>query len=334
MKMNKELYGQFLLSSQINYTCTYLADHFDGLTHDNVNYYLSTAAVRPREVWQALRHDFVSSQEGYLLFDDTVLSKVHSRKIELVRSQWSGNAHGIINGIGVVNCVYFHPLTHQFRLLDYRLFAPGQDGKTKIDHVIDMLTSVKQRGIGYHYVLMDSWYAVTDIMKYLIKEQKIFYCPLKTNRKVDDSGGQKAYVQIKDLQWSREELAQGKQVKVHKMAAATYFKLFRVAFSTERTDYIVTNDLTQQTTEAAEEKSGLRWKVEQFHREEKQITGIESCQCRKQRSQRNHIGIAMLVWTKMKAIAYQSKKTVYQLKFDLLDHYLLQQLANPSIAFA
>lgn len=123
---------------------------------------------------------FVPSSEGYLLFDDTVLSKIHSYKIELVSSQWSGNAHGIIKGIGVVSCVYFNPLAAQFWLPDYRIFAPDIDGKTKIDHILDMLASVKQRGIAYGCVLMDSWYAVTSIMKYVIGEQKLFYCPLKT----------------------------------------------------------------------------------------------------------------------------------------------------------
>jgi hypothetical protein len=334
MKMNMEIYGQFLLSSQINYTCTYLADHFESLHHDNVRYFLAHAAIRPRNVWKTIRHSFVSGSEGYLLFDDTVLSKIYSRKIELVRSQWSGNAHGIIKGIGVVNCVYFNALTAQFWLLDYRIFAPDTDGKTKIDHVMDMLASVKNRGIAYGCVLMDSWYAVTEIMKYVIGEQKLFYCPLKTNRKVDDSAGQRDYVQLKDLQWSNTELRQGKQIKLHKMAADTRFKLFRVVLTTERTDYILTNDITQQSTEAAAEQSGIRWQVEQFHREDKQTTGIENCQCRKQRSQRNHIAIAMLVWTRLKTVAYQVKKSIYQLKFGLLDHYLQQQLAHPTLSFA
>ena len=332
--MNKELYGQFLLSSQINYTCTYLADHLGALSHDNVRNFLATAIIRPRSVWQAIRHSFIGSSQGYLLFDDTVLSKIHSRKIELVRSQWSGNVHGIIKGIGVVNCVYFNPLTKQFWLLDYRIYAPDSDGKTKIDHVMDMLASVKNRSIDYRYVLMDSWYAVTEIMKYVIGEQKVFYCPLKTNRKADDSGGQQGYMQLKELQWSEAELIHGKVVKLQKMAKDSRFKLFRVVLSTERTDYIVTNDVAQQDTEAAAEKSGIRWTVEQFHREDKQITGIESCQCRKQRSQRNHIGIAMLVWTRLKTLAYQTKKTVYQLKFAQLDHYLTTQLIHPQLSFA
>ena len=76
-------------------------------------------------------------------------------------------------------------------------------------------------------------------------------------------------------------------------------KLFRVVLSTQRTDYVVTNDFTQDNTQAVQEVCGLRWKIEQFHRETKQLTGLEGCQCRKARIIRNHIGCAILVWVRL-----------------------------------
>ena len=60
-------------------------------------------------------------------------------------------------------------------------------------------------------------------------------------------------------------------------------KLFRVAISTNRTDYVATNDLSQSSTNFVQEVCKIRWRTEDFHREIKQITGIESCQCRKAR---------------------------------------------------
>lgn len=334
MKATLDLYGQFLLSSQINYTCTFLADHLEGLTHDNVQYFLKNKRFSPRQIWQRLKHEIILSPNGYIIFDDTVLDKSHSHKIELVRLQYSGNAHGLIKGIGVVNCVYFNPETEQFWLIDYRIFSPDNDGKTKLDHVSDMLESLKNRNISYLYLLMDSWYATSDLFKYAIKEQKIFYCPIKSNRKIDDSGGKEPYKQVFETSFTNEEVKSGKLVKVFKMPMDTYFKLFRVLVSTTRTDYIITNDIAQNSTEAAEEKSSFRWKVEQLHREEKQITGIQNCQCRLQRSQRNHIAIASLVWISFKKIAYQTKQTVYSLKNSLLDDYLIQQMKHASITFA
>ena len=105
---------------------------------------------------------------------------------------------------------------------------------------------------------------------------------------------------------------------------------------TERTEYVVTNDLTQDSTGETQKhaKSSIRWKIEQFHRQAKQVTGLESCQCRKQRAVRNHIGCAMLVWVKLNRVARQRGKTIYQLKQSLLDDYLSQQLLSPSIPMA
>ncbi len=70
------------------------------------------------------------SASGYIIFDDTVLDKTYSHKIELVCRQYSGNAHGIIKGIGaaaaaVVNCVYYNPDNDLYWLIDYRIFAPS-----------------------------------------------------------------------------------------------------------------------------------------------------------------------------------------------------------------
>jgi hypothetical protein len=61
---------------------------------------------------------------------------------------------------------------------------------------------------------------------------------------------------------------------------------------------------------------------------------LERCQCRLNRSQRNHIAAAMLVWLSVKELADKTKKTVYQLKQGLLSDYLIQQMRNPTIAFS
>jgi hypothetical protein len=70
------------------------------------------------------------------------------------------------------------------------------------------------------------------------------------------------------------------------------------------------------------------------------VTGLEACQCRKARIQRNHIGCAFLVWVRLNALTQQAGQTVYQLKHGLLvkhgllDDYLCQQLKNPSLRMA
>lgn len=46
---------------------------------------------------------------GCVVFDDTILDKDFFHKIELVRRQYSGNAHGIVKRIAVVTCMYVNP---------------------------------------------------------------------------------------------------------------------------------------------------------------------------------------------------------------------------------
>ena len=72
-------------------------------------------------------------------------------------------------------------------------------------------------------------------------------------------------------------------------------------------------------------------RLKNFKRVLKQLTGIESCQCRKARIQRNHIGCAILVWLRLKDQAYKIGLTAYQLKHGLLSNYMIQQLKRPTI---
>ena len=244
--------------------------------------------------------------------------------------QWSGNEHRVIHGIGLVSCLYVHPQSGRCWVLDYRLYDPERDGKTKLDHVAEMLASLRARQIPFGTVLMDSWYATKDLMLAISNSNsnsnnsnnsnsnsnnsKIFYCPLKSDRMVDDSGGARPYRHVSDLQWSAAELQSGKLIKVRGFPKDYKVKLFRVEVSSRRTEWIVTNDLAQDSTSGAQQACALRWKIEEYHREIKQLTGIEQCQCRKARIQRNHIACALLVWTRLKEVAHHRQTTIYQVK--------------------
>ena len=328
-------YCQYLLVSQINYTLTNFAEHSEKFSHDALNRYLAGEQLRPKLTWENVKGQLVQTSKGFLVFDDTVADKNFSHEIELVRRQYSGNAHGVIKGIGIVTCVYVNPELDQFWVIDYRLYDPDGDGKTKIDHVQEMLVNcVYQKSLSFWAVLMDSWYATKEILLMIEKYKKLYYCPLKDNRQVDDSGGSQPYQRVDSLNWNETEKQTGKLIKIKGFPGSHKVKLFRVVLSTKRTDYIVTNDMAQDNTQAVQEVCSFRWKVEQFHRETKQLTGLEGCQCRKARIVRNHIVCAMLVWVRLKQVANETKQTVYRLKHSLLSDYLRQQLKSPAIHMA
>src|SRR5258708_6109661 len=225
---------QFLLVSQTNYTLTYFAEHSQGFSHDAVKRYLEEKKVTARLVWENVRGQVVSSKEGYVAFDDTVLDHNTSFKIELVRGQYSGNAHGLIKGIGVVTCVYINPELDAFWIIDYRIYDPAGDGKTKLDHVREMLNNaLYDKQLPFRGVLMDTWYAERKLMMHIERLGKVYYCPLKDNRLVDDSDEARPYQRIDTLTWTDIEQQHEKTLHIKDFPKGHRVKLFRLALSTK-----------------------------------------------------------------------------------------------------
>jgi hypothetical protein len=201
MSFSQLNYCQYLLSSQKNYTLTNLANHLQDVSHDTINRYLRESEFKPDGLWKNVCQDLQTSPEAALIFDETVLDKRASQEIELVRRQYSGTEHRVIRGIGLINCVYVNPNLGLFWIVDYRIYAPDRDGKTKLDHVADMLNElVYKKELPFARVLMDSWYGAEKLMTMIDELGKYYYCPLKKNRLVDDTGGIDKYKSIERVE--------------------------------------------------------------------------------------------------------------------------------------
>ncbi len=97
MRFTKLNYCQYLLSSQINYTLTNLADHLESMSHDQINRYLRREKLTPSFLWENVKLLIQSHEDAYVIFDDTVLDKRYSEDIELTRRQYSGNEPEMLN---------------------------------------------------------------------------------------------------------------------------------------------------------------------------------------------------------------------------------------------
>ncbi len=326
----KNQYCHYLLKSQVNYTCTNMSEHSD-LSHDKITRYLASNPMSESHFYEQVHINKVLPTGGYLIFDDTVLDKNHSHQIEMVRRQYSGNAGGIIKGIGVVNMLYYSPKEDKWYLLGYRIFDPDIDNKGKIEHVLDLIKEAEQNCIAYIGVLMDTWYAVSSLFQLINSLGKHFYCPIKSNRLVK-ADGHSIYLPIGQLIWTYIELKYGKSLKVKNLNMNV--KVFKITVSSNRIDYVLTNDLRETTNEQIIVLQKMRWHIESLHRELKQLTGIEKCQCRKALSQRTHIFCCMLVWNKIKETAYNTFVSAYQVKIEPLRKYLINELLKTCPTFA
>ena len=272
-----------------------------------------------------------------MIFDDSVLDKSYSKKIEIARWQYSGNTHQTVMGIGIVNCIYYNPEIDRYWIIDERIYQPEQDGKKKYIHVEDMLLQAIKRGVVFRTVLMDTWYAITSLMCKIDALGYKFVCPIRSNRQILDfwtDPEKPKYRSVKELPWKNEqELELGKTIKLR--GCSIKMKLFRLSVHPDRTDYIVTNDFDQiNTSQDATKACAMRWKIEQYHREVKQTTGIGKCQARNSKAQRKHIKVAILAWLVLNAQAHAMNKNIYQVKEEPLKTFQAALWRQPSVVFA
>ena len=238
--ITKQQYVEYLISTPINYTCTNLAEHLDGVSHDAATDYLSQARLTARQVWEMVQGLIQDSPDAYLIVDDSVQDKRYSRQIEMVKRQYSGAEHGLVRGIGVVNLVHATGQAGEFYPIDYRVYAPEMDGKTKNEHFREMfLRAVTDKGIQARRILFDSWYAAADNLKVIHRAGRFFYTTLKENRLVSLSKTT-GYVHLSEVEWTEEQMQIGIIVRLKEVPFS--LRLFKVVATDGSIDWLITNE--------------------------------------------------------------------------------------------
>lgn len=133
-----------------------------------------------------------------------------------------------------------------------------------------------QRKLLFSTVLMDSWYATHYRMLYISRLEKYFYCPLKENRLVDDSFGERKYTRVDNLVWTTGEEQKGKTIKIKKFPKDFRVRLLQVKRK-KHMEYIVTNNMSDDSSDHADEICKIRWHIEEFHEGVKRIILLAVC---------------------------------------------------------
>src|SRR5262245_8022513 len=329
MMITKEQYIEFLISTPMNYTCTHLADHLSGVSHDSITDFLKSQRLTAESIWTCAKTLINDTEESFLIADDSVQEKPYAQAIELVYPHYSGNKHAVVRGIDIVNLVHSSG-DGEYYPVDYRIYAPEYDRATKNNLFLAMLKDAFEvRRIRAKYILFDSWYASVANLKYIHRQGRIFYTTLKSNRLISISK-ETGYIHLQDIDWTPERLKNGVRVKLKEVPFLV--KLFKVVAKNGDIDWVITNDpATDLTTDGVRGQNAVRWDVECFHRELKQLTGIEKCQCQHEWAQRNHIACCYHAWLALKVYASKLKQTLYRVQSELLSQYLMAELKHPHI---
>ena len=229
-----------------------------------------------------------------------------------------------MRGIDIVNVVHsigdgdYYPI-------DYRIYAPEYAKETKNAYFLAMLKDAFEiRKLCAKYILFDSWYASVTNLKYIHRHGRICYTTLKSNRLVSITK-EEGYIHLQAIDWTQERLTSGVLVKLKDVPFLV--RLFKIVATNGDIDWVITNDPTPHLTiTSVHSRNDVRWDIECFHREIKQLTGIEKCQCRSAWAQRNHIACCYQAWLALKVHATKLKKTLYRVQTELLSEYLTNEL--------
>jgi hypothetical protein len=326
---------KLISQSQGYYSMQYWANSIEAFAHDAIKNRLQSDKYTSKMIFEKIDSKIVFSENGLLIFDDTVLPKINTKSMELVNKHYSGSYKGVLRGISLVITVYLNPETNQAWIIDIRIFDKRYDGKTKVDHVKQMLeNAVLKKNLKFSTVLMDLWYATHSIMQKIIDLKKSFVCRVKKNRKIAINGnGNYKYTNIEKIFLNDEQKKFGVEAHLFGTPANSIVKLFCINASTSESEYFITNDLSQNSPSVVQNVYSKRWIIEQLIKELKQYTGIGKCQARKQRIQRNYIHCAVLVLNFIREKAYKLGKSVDYIKKSLLKKYMQIEFYNPTFKF-
>lgn len=319
-KVTEYDYIDFLIGTQKVYSCTEAErvhpDETGGPSHDSFTRQLRRFFPTTERLW-AEAEEHVDLSKGCLIGDDSTLDKFYSRKIELVTRHWSGKHKQVVSGINLLTLLWTDG--ERYIPIDYRIYNKSVDGMTKNDHFRTMLETAAERGFTPESVLFDSWYSGLENLKLIRSLGWRWLTRLKHNRHVNpDRTGNRPVCQA-DIS------EQGDTVHLKGYGLIKVFGMVRTDADIEywATDDLQMNDLIRL------KYAEISWMIETYHRGIKQFCGIERCQARSERAQRNHIELALRAFLRIEYHCFVKGISWFEAKTSIIRDAVRAYLAKP-----
>jgi putative transposase len=321
-KVQPEDYVQFLLASPLQFTCTEAArvypDQRDPPAHDSFHRLLTRLEPDPEDLWREARPQ-IRLDEGILVLDDSTLDKPYARKMGLVGWHWSGKRHAVVKGINLLSLVWTDGDRHV--PCDYRIYDKAHDGFSKNDLFVQQLRAAKERGLQPQCVCFDSWYSGLENLKVIRSLDWTWLGRLKSNRQVRVDFGPPQAINTVAIPLAG---------RVVHLPGYGLIRVFRVVATNGDTDHWATSDLEMDGLTRL--KYGeFSWRIEEYHRGIKQFCGVEGCQARRAKAQRNHIGLSIRAFLRMESHCFVLGLSWFEAKLNVIRQAVRTYLANPSM---
>lgn len=324
-KCNEYDYIPFLISTPRVYTCTEAArvqpEQPNPPAHDALTRLLYRLDATPAHLWVEAQ-PLVQRHGGILVLDDSTLEKPYAQQIALSSRHWSGKQHAVVQGINLITLLWTDGDSHI--PCAYRIYHTVQDQLTKNDHFLALLQAAHERGFSPQCVVLDSWYSSRTNLKAVRNYGWTWLTQLKANRLVSQAPQPKVPV-------SRVVMT-GASAQVH-LKGYGLIQLFRVVTPDGDTEHWATHDrtMTRLTRRAWAERA---WTIENYHRGIKQFCGIERCQARGAKAQRNHIGLAVRAFRRLEWHSLRTGLSWFELKMQIIRQAVRAYLTQPMYTLA
>lgn len=323
-----DLYTDYLIASTGQTTAVGLSKVLDNeISHDAITRFLSNEELGSKDLWKIVKRKVreIETEEGLLLFDDSIEEKRYTDESELICWHWDHSINRAVKGVNQLSLIYYSkeisiPVGLEFiKKAEFKVDKKTNkvkrySKKDKNEYFRNMLKVAKKNQIKYRYAMTDSWYFNADNINYIKKEmEKDFII---------------AYKSTTHLFLSKEDIKTGKNIDVEslkdKEAILVYIKGSEIELKLskhilkDQNDkevelYLITSDLTLES-ENIIKLYKKRWKIEEFFKSMKSNCSYSKSPTGTVKTQINHFFCSVYSVYKLEIMKIRSKLNHFALK--------------------
>jgi Transposase DDE domain len=291
-----------------------------------------------QELWKQVKTDVRSCEcveSAVLIVDDTLIEKPYSEENDIICYHHDHCTGQSVKGINLLNGGLYYNNQDLYipifaEIISKTIKYTDKDGKEKRKAEVNKnelfrnnFNQLMKNHVKIDYTLFDIWYGSVDNFNLINSHKQRYICPLKSNRKLALSLGEKKQGKWYKLEEITNQLETQTTLPVWLESCTHMSYLTKQVFTnkdgTSVTMYLITNDqnLTKTQIHTIYQR---RWKVEEFHKSLKSNLSLEKSPTKHKTSQSNHIFFSITAFFKLELLTKTTAtkhKNHFQLKASL-----------------
>ena len=306
-------------------TATGLSNMLDGsISHDKFTRFLADGEWNSKDLWKHVKSTVreVESEDGVLIFDDTVEEKPWMDENNLIAWHYGHCSGRSIKGLNMLNCLYHVSdvsIPAAFELIQKPIRFSGLKTRrekrrsevTKNELLRSMVNTCMKNSLKFTWILFDSWFSSVENTEHIkLEHNKEVIGALKSNRLValtEEDQKNKRFTRIDQLNQPEQEAVAG-WLNGLKFPVRLVRQIFTNKDGSSGALHLVRTRLTADwnTITTIYKK---RWNVEVCHKSLKSNAALAKSPARRVNAQSNHIFASIIIISAQRSNMWWSHQT-------------------------